>query len=361
MGMSDSQKWLLLAFVGAIGWLLYLLAPILMPFAVAATLAYLGDPLVDRLETLRYKNIHLSRTLAVLMVFLGIILAATAILLVIVPTIEYQISEFIDKLPSYLQWFNKSVVPTLQKYLGRGIRPVKTEQLIAWVRSYWQDDSTMSENLLQSVSHSGAIIIGWIMNLVLIPVISFYLLRDWDDLVSKIHNLFPRRVAGTVGKLATEADDVLGAFLRGQFYVMLALGFIYSIGLWLIDLDLALPIGMMAGMISFVPYMGMIVGIGMACIAALLQFQDAMHLLSVLVVFGIGHSIESMMLVPWLVGNKIGLHPVAVIFAVLAGGQLFGFLGVLLALPVASVIMVLLRHIHERYTFSGFYSGGSYL
>lgn len=361
MGMSDSQKWLLLAFVGAIGWLLYLLAPILMPFAVAATLAYLGDPLVDRLEMLRYKNIRLSRTLAVLMVFLGIIMVATAILLVIVPTIEYQISEFIDKLPSYLQWFNKSVVPTLQKYLGRGIRPVKTEQLITWVRSYWQDDSTMSENLLQSVSHSGAIIIGWIMNLVLIPVISFYLLRDWDDLVTKIHNLFPRRAAGTVGKLAAEADDVLGAFLRGQFYVMLALGFIYSIGLWLIDLDLALPIGMMAGMISFVPYMGMIVGIGMACIAALLQFQDAMHLLSVLIVFGTGHSIESMLLVPWLVGNKIGLHPVAVIFAVLAGGQLFGFLGVLLALPVASVIMVLLRHIHERYTFSGFYSGGSYL
>lgn len=361
MGMSDSQKWLVLAFVGATGWLLYLLAPILMPFAVAAILAYLGDPLVDRLELLRYKQYCLSRTLAVLVVFVGIIVLATAILLVIVPTIEYQISEFVEKLPSYLQWFNKSVVPTLQKYLGRGIRPLKTEQLITWVRSYWQDDSATPENLLQSVSHSGAIIIGWAMNLVLIPVISFYLLRDWDDLVVKIHNLFPRRAAGTVGKLATEADVVLGAFLRGQFYVMLALSFIYSIGLWLIDLDLALPIGMMAGMISFVPYMGMIIGIGMACIAALLQFQDAMHLLSVLIVFGIGHSFESMLLVPWLVGNKIGLHPVAVIFAVLAGGQLFGFLGILLALPVASVIMVLLRHIHERYTFSGFYSGGSYL
>ena len=359
--MSDSQKWLALASIGGLGWLLYLLAPILMPFVVAAILAYLGDPLVDRLETLRYKHFRLSRTMAVVLVFLGIITAATAILLIIIPTIEYQIGVFIDKLPSYLHWLNKSVIPTLQQYFGKGIRPVKTEQLIGLVRSYWQGGSAVTENLIKSVSHSGAVIIGWVMNLLLIPVISFYLLRDWDDLVAKIHDLFPRRAAGTVGKLAAESDDVLGAFLRGQFYVMLALGLIYSVGLRLIGLDLALPIGMLAGLISFVPYMGAVVGIGMAFIAALLQFQDAMHLISVLLVFGIGHSLESMLLTPWLVGNKIGLHPVAVIFAVLAGGQLFGFLGVLLALPVASVIMVLLRHVHERYTFSGFYSGSSYL
>lgn len=359
--MNDSQKWLALFFAAGLGWLLYVLAPILMPFAVAAILAYLGDPLVDRLEAWRYQNFRLNRTMAVTLVFLGIIIGATAILLVIIPTIEYQIGEFIDKLPSYLQWLNKSVVPTLQKYLGKGIRPLKTEQLIGLVRNYWQDGSTVTENLLQSVSHSGAVILGWLMNLVLIPVITFYLLRDWDELVVKVHDLFPRRMASTVGKLAAEADTVLGAFLRGQFYVMLALGLIYSVGLLLIGLDLALPIGMMAGLISFVPYMGAIVGIGMACVAAILQFQDGMYLLSVLIVFAIGHSLESMLLTPWLVGNKIGLHPVAVIFAVLAGGQLFGFLGVLLALPVASVIMVLLRHIHERYTFSGFYSDGSQL
>ncbi|MCK9608625.1 MAG: AI-2E family transporter [Methylomonas sp.] len=359
--MNDSQKWLVLFVVAGLGWLLYLLAPILMPFAVAAILAYLGDPLVDRLETWRYKKFRLNRTMAVTLVFFGIIIGATAILLVIIPTIEYQIGVFIDKLPSYLQWLNKSVIPTLQKYFGKGIRPVKTGQLIELVRGYWQDGSAVSENLIKSVSHSSAIVLGWMMNTVLIPVITFYLLRDWDGLVIKVHNLFPRRMANTVGKLAAEADTVLGAFLRGQFYVMLALGLIYSIGLRLISLDLALPIGMMAGLISFIPYMGAIVGIGMACVAAILQFQDAMHLVPVLIVFAIGHSLESMLLTPWLVGNKIGLHPVAVIFAVLAGGQLFGFLGVLLALPVASVIMVLLRHIHERYTFSIFYSNGSHL
>ena len=359
--MNDSQKWLLLAFISLIGFLLYSLAPILMPFVVSATLAYLGDPLVDKLETLRYRFFRLNRTLAVLVVFLGIIILATAVLLIIIPTIEYQITEFVDKLPSYLQWFNKSVVPTLQTYFGKGIRPLKTDQLIGFIRSYWQDETGMTENLLKSVSHSGAVIIGWFMNLLLIPVITFYLLRDWDDLIIRIHALFPRKSARTVGKLASEVDVVLGAFLRGQFYVMLALGLIYSVGLLVMGLDLALPIGMMAGLISFVPYMGAFVGVGIACIAAMLQFQDALHLIWVLLVFSIGHSLEGMLLTPWLVGNKIGLHPVAVIFAVLAGGQLFGFLGILMALPAASVVMVLLRHIHERYTDSQFYGGGHYL
>lgn len=355
--ISDSQKWLVLAFLISSSALVYLLSPVLMPFAVAAVLAYLGDPLVDRLEALDLKGRRLSRTVAVILVFSGISLAIVALLIVVVPALEYQIGDFIDKLPAYLNWLNRTVIPVLQKYLGRGIRPVHIEQLSALIKSQWQSSGGVFENV-QSVSHSGAVVIGWLMNLVLIPVITFYLLRDWDVLVARIHDLFPRRYARTVGALAAEADDVLGAFLRGQFYVMLALGGIYSIGLWLVDLELALVIGMVAGLISFIPYMGALVGIVFSCIAALLQFQDVVHLLPVLIVFAVGHSLEGIVLTPWLVGNKIGLHPVAVMFAVMAGGRLFGFLGVLLALPVASVIMVLLRHLHERYTFSGFYSKG---
>ncbi|MDT4329211.1 AI-2E family transporter [Methylomonas sp. MED-D] len=356
--LSDSQKWLVLAFLIGASALIYLLSPVLMPFAVAAVLAYLGDPLVDRLEALDFKGRSLSRTVAVVLVFSGISLAIAALLIVVIPALEYQIGEFIDKLPAYLNWLNRTVIPVLQKYLGRGVRPLHIEQLSTLIKNQWQDGGGVFENFMQSVSHSGAVIIGWLMNLVLIPVITFYLLRDWDVLVERVHDLFPRRYAATVGALAAEADDVLGAFLRGQFYVMLALGGIYSIGLWLVDLELALVIGMTAGLISFIPYMGALVGIVFSCIAALLQFQDAVHLLPVLMVFAVGQSLEGMVLTPWLVGNKIGLHPVAVMFAVMAGGRLFGFLGVLLALPVASVIMVLLRHLHERYTFSGFYSKG---
>lgn len=359
--MTDSQKWWILAFAAAITWLLYLLAPILMPFAIAAILAYLGDPLVDRLELYRFRQFQPSRTASVIVVFLGIVFGIGAILLIIIPTIEYQIGVFINKLPAYFRWLNQTVIPTLQQYFGQGIRPVNTEQLIQLIRNYWQDGAMLTGTLIKSVSHSGAVILGWLMNLLLIPVITFYLLRDWDDLVAKIHDLFPRRIAADVGSLASEADEVLGAFLRGQFYVMLALGLIYSLGLLFIGLDLALLIGMLAGLISFVPYMGAFVGITLACIAALLQFHDAIHVLSVLAVFTVGQMLESMWLTPWLVGNKIGLHPVAVIFAVLAGGQLFGFLGILLALPLASVIMVLLRHVHRQYTGSGFYNHGSHL
>jgi predicted PurR-regulated permease PerM len=143
--------------------------------------------------------------------------------------------------------------------------------------------------------------------------------------------------------------------MRGQFYVMLAMAVIYSLGLWLIDVELALLIGVLSGLISFIPYMGVIVGISLAGVAALLQFQDVMHLVPVCIVFLVGHSIEGMFLTPWLVGNRIGLHPVVVIFSILAGGKLFGFLGVLLALPIASVVMVLVRHAHELYRGSDFY------
>jgi predicted PurR-regulated permease PerM len=174
--------------------------------------------------------------------------------------------------------------------------------------------------------------------------------------VRRVHDLLPRRVADTAARLAGEADEVLGAFLRGQFFVMLAMSGIYSVGLWIVGLDVALLVGVIAGLISFIPYMGAIVGISAAGIAALAQFEDSAYLVYVGIVFGVGHLLEGMVLTPRLVGNKIGLHPVAVIFAVLAGGQLFGFLGILLALPVASVVMVLIRHLHDLYKESALYS-----
>jgi len=174
-------------------------------------------------------------------------------------------------------------------------------------------------------------------------------------LVERIRRLLPRPVEPTVSQLARESDLVLGGFLRGQLSVMVALGLIYTLGLWAVGIDLALLIGMTAGLISFVPYLGTIVGMVAAVIAAVVQYQDFLHVALVLGVFGIGQLLEGFVLTPWLVGDRIGLHPVAVIFAVLAGGQLFGFLGILLALPVASIVMVLLRYAHHRYVGSGLY------
>jgi predicted PurR-regulated permease PerM len=233
------------------------------------------------------------------------------------------------------------------------------EEIIAVLKSHWSQAGGLVAALAGSISRSGMVVAEGIMNLVLTPVVAFYLLRDWDILIGKIRDLLPQRVEPTVIRLAIESDAVLGAFLKGQFSVMIALGVIYIFGLWLIDLDLALLIGMVAGLISFIPYLGSIVGVVSACIAAIVQFQDVWAVMPVFVVFAVGQTLEGMLLTPWLVGDKVGLHPVAVIFSILAGGQIFGFVGILLALPVASVIMVLMRHVHDLYKDSELYGNRS--
>lgn len=354
--MTDSQKWLTLSFFLITSWLIYILSSVLMPFVFAAMLAYLGDPLADKLEILKIGRFQLGRTNAVVVVFSMMILVLSIVLVILVPLIESQINHFLSNFPSYAKWINQTIIPWVQQKLGLEIGQVEGNKLISILKGHWQKAGQSALAFMGSLSRSGAVLAGWMMNILLIPVLTFYLLRDWDDLVEKVYELFPRRIAPTVKKLALETDVVLGAFLRGQFYVMLALGIIYSVGLGIVGLNLALLIGMMAGLVSFVPYMGSIVGIVVACIAALLQFHDVVYLIPVSIVFLVGQSIEGMFLTPWLVGDKVGLHPVAVMFAVLAGGQLFGFLGILLALPVASVIMVLLRHIHEIYRGSSFYT-----
>jgi predicted PurR-regulated permease PerM len=349
--MTDSQKWLIFTVIAVSAGLVYALSPVLMPFAFAAMLAYLGDPLTDKLETY-----GLSRTRAVLVVFTLLTLVLVLTLLLLIPQLEYQVEHFLSSLPVYADWLNQTLIPWVQHRFHLKIKAIAINEIINIIKNHWQNAGGIAATIMTSVSHSSAVIVAWLMNLLLIPVVTFYLLRDWDKLVAIIHDLLPRRIAPAAAKLATEVNTVLAAFVRGQFYVMLALGSIYSIGLWLCGLDLALLIGMVAGLVSFVPYLGAVVGIVMACVAALVQFHEFIYLLPVAIVFMIGQALEGMLLTPLLVGDKIGLHPVAVIFAVMAGGQLFGFLGILLALPVASVIMVLLRHIHDLYRDSDFYS-----
>lgn len=352
--MTDSQKWLVFVSIGGFGWLVYLLGPILTPFAVGALLAYLGDPVADKLEQWK-----LSRTGAVCIVFLVMTLILVAFLLLFMPMLEQQIGNLVAKLPHYVAWLKNTVMPWIQTRLGVHAGFIEVEKIFEIVKGYLPEAGKLAAGLLKSISGSGVAIAASIMNLVLIPVVAFYLLRDWDVMVAKVSDLLPRRVAPTVSRLAGESDQVLGAFLRGQLSVMIALGCIYSVGLWIIKLDLALLIGMVAGLVSFIPYLGSVVGVAAACVAAIVQFQDVWSLIPVLLVFGVGQALEGMILTPWLVGDKVGLHPVAVIFAVLAGGQLFGFLGILLALPVASVIMVLIRHVHDLYKESDLYSAES--
>lgn len=350
--MTDTHKWQLLALTVLLGAVLWLLGPVLTPFVIAGLLAYLGDPMVDRLERLR-----LSRTASVAIVFSLMTLALVGVVLLLIPMLERQISTLVEQFPRYRDWFTGIALPWVSERTGFDLEGLDVGSVFEMLRQHWQQAGGVAATVLGGLSKSGMLIITWVVNLALIPVVTFYLLRDWDVMVGKVRDLLPRPIEPTVSRLAAESDSVLGGFLRGQLSVMLALGTIYAVGLWMVGIDLALLIGMIAGLVSFIPYLGAIVGVGIGLIAALVQYGDWTHVILVGVVFGVGQVLESVALTPLLVGDRIGMHPVAVIFAVMAGGQLFGFIGVLVALPVAAVAMVLLRYLYERYTASRLYGG----
>jgi len=350
MSLTDSQKWLLLTSLALLGALLYLLAPVLTPFLVAAALAYLGDPLVDMLEARR-----LARGTSVVVVFCALILSLFLIFAFLMPLLQQELAALIRKLPDYIDWLQGTALPWLKAQLSLDAPSLNLDSLKQAIREQWQSVGGLAAGVMGSAARSGLALLGWLANLVLIPVLTFYLLRDWDLMLARIRELIPRRFELKVVHLARDCDEVLGAFMHGQLLVMAALGTVYAIGLWLVGLETAFLIGMLAGLVSFVPYLGFILGVLVAGIAAVIQFHDLVHLIYILAVFGVGQLLESFLLTPYLLGDRIGMHPVAVIFAVMAGGQLFGFVGILLALPVAAVIMVLLRHAHEHYVNSELY------
>lgn len=350
--LARRWQWLLIA--GIVGWLIYLLAPVLTPFVCAALLGWLGDPWVDRLE-----RTGRSRTVAVVLVFTLMILLLVLALLILVPMLERQVVEVVQSLPSYRDWFVQTALPWVERHTGLELVAwLDPDRIMEWLRGHWQQAGGVAATFFGYLSRSGFAMMAWIANLVLLPILTFYFLRDWDKLVERVAALVPRDHIGTVTRLARESNDVLGAFLRGQFLVMLALGAIYAAGLSVVGLKIGLLIGLIAGLISFVPYLGTATGIVLGVIAALVQSSGDWTLVAmVLVVFVIGQMLEGYVLTPRIVGDRIGLHPVAVIFAIMAGGQLFGFLGMLLALPVAAIANVLLRFAHERYTRSTLYAG----
>ena len=348
--LTESRKWMALALLLVSGWVLYLLSPVLSPFVTGAVLAYLGDPLVDRLE-----DKGVNRTIGVSIIFLLFTTLLVIAVLMLIPMVQKQVVIVYESVPDFINWFNLTALPWMQANLGLSLDAFEPEALKNTLQAHMSEASGIVAGILKSVGSSSMALALWLTNLVLIPVVAFYLMRDWDIMVGHIQDLLPRAKLPVISQLANEMDEVLGAFLRGQLLVMLALGMIYSIGLWFVGLNVALVVGMIAGLASIVPYLGFIIGIAAAIAAALVQFGDVTSIIYIAIVFGIGQMLESMLLTPLLVGDKIGLHPVAVIFAIMAGGQLFGFVGILVALPVAAMIMVLLRHLHGRYKSSSVY------
>lgn len=350
-------RWLLI--IVALGYVVYLLSPVLTPFLIAALFAYLFDPLADRMESWRIGRWSLGRGAAVTLIFLGMSLVGVVIVLGLIPLIERQVASLAGQIPLWAAWLEDTAVPWLAGRFNLDPAALDPGQWLSVLQEHWKEAGGVAASVMGVLTQSGAALVGWAINLVVAPVVAFYLLRDWDTLVGHIRATIPRHVEPTVVELARRSDRVLSGFMRGQLAVMLALALFYGVALWMVGINVGPLIGMIAGLISFVPYLGAITGVLLGVVAALVEYQDMHHVVLVLVVFGVGQLLESYVLVPRLVGDKIGLHPVAVIFAVLAGGELLGFTGVLLGLPLAAVVMVLLRYGYERYTQSDLYAGGA--
>jgi predicted PurR-regulated permease PerM len=335
-----------LAVAAALQWL----GPVLTPFLVGAILAYLGDPIVKRCE-----RVGISRGIGTLLTVVLFMLAGLAVVLVVVPLVQAEIGLIARRLPGLADLYASAVAPWLAEHVG-----IRTQLDLATLKQLITDniDSArdLSVQLLAGVRSGGLLLLALVVNLALIPVVMFYLLRDWHGIVDRIDELVPRAWLPTVRGMATDIDHVLAEFLRGQVLVMLSLAVYYTIALSIVGVQFAVPIGILTGILVFIPYVGYGLGFVLGVLAALLQWAGWPGFVAVLAVYGVGQLLENYVLIPYLVGDRIGLHPLAVIFALLAFGQLFGFAGVLLALPVSAVLLVGLRRLRTAYVDSPLYN-----
>jgi predicted PurR-regulated permease PerM len=353
MTLTPAQRqtlaWIVLSL--AAGLLIWLLGPVLTPFVVAAVLAYVLHPLVERLAVRR-----VPRVVAVTVVELAAIVIALAVLLLIVPILSKQLPLLREQIPLLADRMNTQLSPWLARF-GIDVA-LDTGSIKAFAMKYL--DANFEEWLATALSSArigGSIVLAVIGNLLLVPMVLFYLLMDWNQLVARVGDLIPPRLRDRTHGFIGECDATLGQYLRGQLLVMVVLAVYYSAGLALFGFDLAVPVGVFTGLAVFIPYVGFGLGLALALISGVLQFTGWHGLIGVAVVFGIGQVIESFLLTPMLVGERIGMSPLTVIFALLAFGHLFGFVGVLIALPVSAVLVVAVARLRRAYVESELFRG----
>jgi len=349
---ANPKHWAWLAIGAVFLSLLYLLSPILAPFLAGAIFAYILNPLVGRIAGRR-----INRTVAVVLVLLLCLALLVALLLVVLPLFAKELRMMAERLPAFLDWLNRVAAPWLGQHLGRQVQ-FDLGMLKQVLGEAMQSNQDLVPRLLGSARIGGMALLGIAVNALLVPVVLFFLLRDWRGIVARAEHLIPRHRIDRARVILSEIDAVLAEFLRGQVLVMLVMSAYFVGALWLAGLEFALPIGLITGMLVFIPYVGAIAGFVLGTIAALLQFGTLPGVAWVWLAFGAGQLIEGMVVTPWLVGERIGLHPVAVIFALLAFGQVFGFFGILLALPASAALLVALRHLRRAYLESELYTGG---
>jgi predicted PurR-regulated permease PerM len=340
--------WGLTLIVGILA--LWVLREILLPFVAGMALAYLLDPLASRVERL-----GVNRLVASLVIIGAVVLVFVMLILLFVPLLLGQIGAFIEKLPGYVERLQALAMDPnrewLRQIVGDGVADAKIGDLVkqgaGWITTF-----------LSSLWSGGQALISIFSLVVVTPVVAFYLLYDWDRMVAKVDSLIPLHHRETVHALAREMDDAIAGFVRGQTAVCLILGSFYAVGLTLAGLNFGLLIGLASGLVTFIPYVGSMSGLVIATGVAVAQFwPEYTPILTVLGIFFVGQFLEGYVLSPKLVGESIGLHPVWLMFALFAFGYLFGFVGLLIAVPLAAIIGVLARFALRRYLASPFYTG----
>ena len=330
-----------------VSWLVLSLRDILTPFIVAAVLAYILNPLVEKL-----RDKGMQRGLASMLVLALLILFA--LVLIIVPMLLSQFQNMMGRLPQLIEFTQDKVLPWLNAHLGNDML-INRETVIEWLKSHTGTlQAAVSKIAPTLVQQGGAVALG-LSNLLLLPLLLYYFLLDWQRWSHGVKAMIPRRFIDTYRRISTELDEVLSEFLRGQLMVMLIMGLIYGVGLMLTGLDSGFAIGMIAGLLVFIPYLGAFTGLLLATLAAVLQFSSWHGLLWVWAVFAVGQTLESFVVTPKIVGDRIGLSPFWVIFSLMAFGQLMGFVGMLIGLPLAAICLVLLREGSQAYFASHFY------
>lgn len=327
----------------------YILRSVILPFVAGIIIGYLLDPWVQK-----FTKYGMNRTLATSLVLLLLILIVVPAVALLLGVINEQVSRFITVVPDYLSALSRKIEPWLND-LHQNFPGLNADKIKDYLRGNMANNLKVVGKIAQSVITSGFALVNIISLILITPVVAFYMLRDWDGFIQKIDSLLPRKSKKSIRQQAKEIDRALAGFIRGQLSVCLLLGTFYSAGLYLVGLELGVLVGFLAGLISFIPYVGSISGFIISLAIAFAQFDTLSPIVQVIAVFMIGQFLEGNFLTPKLVGDSVGLHPVWIMFALLAGGVLLGFLGLMIAVPAAAVIGVLLRHAIENYKQSSLY------
>lgn len=321
--------------------ILFFLSKIILPFFISALLAYLLNPIVDAFEKKR-----VPRVVSILLIFLGAIIVLTIFILVIIPTIKYELEIVINNIPRYIEVIQNKILPYLAETFKIPVPKTSEDlrqELITKAKGLSPDViQWFSKYILNALSSALSFILG-ILSFFIIPVAAFYLLKDYNKIKEMAVGLIPKAYKKRAVALLADINSVLKGFIIGQLSVSLILTVIYSTGLWIIGVDMPVVIGILSGLANMVPYLGLIIGITTAGIMAFLEFQDIYHPLYVIILFAIAQGLEGMLISPRIVGERVGLHPVAILIAIFIGGNLFGFFGILLAVPVTAVLKVIAK------------------